>query len=75
MDAVRMFGEIINIADIKTVHMGGDLDGAPIPEDMKDITSIPKLFADVKSEYSISDSDMEFIRKENVKRILKNVWK
>ncbi len=73
-DAIRMFGEIIKIADIKSVHLGADLDGAPLPRDMKDISSIPELFNNLKLDLNLSNNELNLIKKDNVKRIIKKIW-
>lgn len=74
-DAVKMFGEIIQITDVNTIHMGADLDGADLPDDILDITSIPGLFNNIQTEFSLSDVEMKKIKTENVIRIMKKIWK
>jgi microsomal dipeptidase-like Zn-dependent dipeptidase len=74
-DAVRLFGEIIKIADVNTLHMGADLDGAELPEGIADITSIPGLFDRVQDEYSLTLEEMKKIKSGNVIRIMNKIWK
>lgn len=74
-DAVKMFGEIIQITDVNTIHMGADLDGADLPDGILDITSLPGLFDSIRDEFSLSDVEMKKIKTENVIRIMKKIWK
>ena len=74
-DAVRMFEKIIEIGGTASVHSGADLDGATLPDDMTDITSLPPLFDRVKEELSLDEGDMEKIKWGNVTRIMKHYWK
>lgn len=74
-DAVKMFGEIIQIADVNTIHMGADLDGAELPEGILDITSLPGLFNKVQDEFSLTKEEMKKIKTDNVIRIMKYFWK
>lgn len=74
-DAVKMFGEIIQITDVNTIHMGADLDGADLPDGILDITSLPGLFNSIRDEFSLSDVEMKKIKTENVIRIMKKIWK
>ncbi len=70
-----MFEKIIEIGGTASVHSGADLDGATLPDDMTDITSLPPLFDRVKEELSLDEGDMEKIKWGNVTRIMKHYWK
>lgn len=48
MIRIRTFKEI---TDVKTVHLGADWDGAPLPKDMKDIADVQSLFFIIKRNY------------------------
>lgn len=72
---VRMFEAVIDIADVKTVHVGADLDGCTLPQDLNDITDVPSVLQQVQDELGLSNREMELIRTENIKRIMKKVWK
>lgn len=73
--AIKMFQEIINLTSINCVHIGTDLDGATFPDEIKDITYFPNFLDDLKNELNLSKNEMIKIEKENIKRIMKKVWK
>ena len=73
-DALQMYEKIIEIGGTSSVHSGADLDGATLPSDMKDITSLPPLLNRVQEELILPEDDMQKIRHGNVMRVMKHYW-
>ncbi|MHA2090555.1 MAG: dipeptidase [Candidatus Kariarchaeaceae archaeon] len=73
--AREMIREVINLTDLKHVHIGSDFDGCTLPDDMKDITSTTSFFASLGEELSLSANELDRIKHENIKRIMRDVWK
>lgn len=73
--AIKMFEEVISLTGVNHVHSGADLDGATLPNDMKDINDIPRLLELVKEDLSLTTNDLEKIKTENVIRVMKKSWK
>ncbi len=73
--AIQMYGKLIEVAGIEHVHSGADLDGAPFPSDIKDITDLPGLFERVQSEYNLSEDETDEIRWKNVVRLIYECWR
>ncbi|MCP4762425.1 MAG: hypothetical protein GY870_11640 [archaeon] len=65
---------IIKIADINTIALGSDFDGAHTPECMKDCSYYPSLFSYLL-ENGYSESDLEKLSHGNLLRVFKETWK
>ena len=72
--AVDMFVKVIELSSPDHVHVGSDMDGCQIPEDMKDITSIPTLLNAVQQRLDLSLEDMEKIENGNMIRMMRSYW-
>lgn len=73
--AVTMAREIVNLTGPKHVHMGADLDGATLPDDLTDIRDIPRVFDKIAENLEFSPQEMNLVKRENVMRLMKNIWK
>lgn len=56
------------------VGLGSDFDGAPIPNELKDVTGVPKLLEAMK-KHGYSDELVEKIAYKNWFRVLEKTWK
>jgi len=65
---------IVDITDINTVAIGSDFDGTSIPDCMKDVTYLPKLWKFLL-ENGYSKMDVEKISHKNLLRVFKDTWK
>ncbi|MCY3411720.1 MAG: membrane dipeptidase [Candidatus Heimdallarchaeota archaeon] len=74
-DIFKMMEAIINCGNINLMAIGSDMDGASLPSDIKDITNMPNLFIEIKEKLSLNDEEMDKIKRNNVKRVMKKVWK
>ncbi len=72
---IEMINHVIELSNISSVHIGSDFDGCTIPDDMKDITSITTIFDELESEFAIDQKDIDKIKRENIMRVMKKVWK
>jgi membrane dipeptidase len=69
----RHIDHIVSIADIDTVSMGSDFDGAKVPDCLRDCTHYPDLFEYLLNNgYSVQD--IKKISHENWMRVLKTNW-
>jgi membrane dipeptidase len=65
---------IVNIADINTVAVGSDFDGATVPTCVRDCTKFPALW-DYLLENGYSNQDLKKVTHENLLRVFKRTWK
>lgn len=72
---VTMAREIVNLTSPKHLHMGADLDGAVLPDDLKDILDIPTVFDKIELGLGLNTQEMDLIKRQNVMRLMKKVWK
>lgn len=72
---VTMAREIVNLTGPKHLHMGADLDGATLPDDLTDIRDIPRVFDKIEKDLGLNSQEMDLVKRENVMRIMKKVWK
>lgn len=56
------------------VALGSDFDGATIPDELKDVTGLPKLVERLKA-HGFTDEEMRKITHENWVRVLGDTWK
>ncbi|MCE7734424.1 MAG: hypothetical protein GPJ54_06065 [Candidatus Heimdallarchaeota archaeon] len=73
--AVNMAREIVNLTGPNHLHMGADLDGATLSDDLTDIRDIPRVFDKIEENLELNSQEMNLIKRENVMRLMKNVWK
>lgn len=69
---VAMIDKIVDLVGIDHVHIGSDFDGCSLPDDMKDITSVSKLFDKLSSELELDQSELEKIKFGNMERIMRS---
>ena len=75
-DAFEMAREIISLTgSTDHVHIGSDFDGATMPEDIKDISTMPDFFNNLQTYLDLSDEDIEKVQYKNMLRLIKNCWK
>ncbi len=65
---------IVEVTDINTVAIGTDFDGTRIPDCMKDVTYLPKLWQYLLDN-GYSKHDLEKITHKNILRVFKDTWK
>jgi len=58
---------------IEHVALGSDFDGAAMPQDLRDVTGLPRLM-DALREAGFSESDLRRIAHENFERVLAESW-
>lgn len=71
---LRHVDYIVDRIGINHVAFGSDFDGADMPEDLKDVTGLPKLVNELKKN-GYSDSEIDKITYKNWLRVLKQTWK
>ncbi len=65
---------IVEVTDINTVAIGTDFDGTTIPDCIKDVTYLPKLWQYLLNG-GYSKKDLEKITYKNLLRVFKDTWK
>jgi membrane dipeptidase len=65
---------IVEVTDINTVAIGTDFDGTSIPNCIKDVTDLPKLWQYLMDN-GYSKSELEKITHKNLLRVFKDTWK
>jgi membrane dipeptidase len=58
---------------IERVGLGSDFDGATVPQDIKDVTGLPKLIAALRT-HGYDESTLQKITHENWLRVLRKTW-
>lgn len=71
---VRHLDYLIEHLGIDKVGFGSDFDGATIPQDMKDVTGLPKLIA-VLRKHGYDDVALRKLTHENWLRVLSKTWR
>ena len=61
------------IGNADHVHIGSDFDGCSVPDDIKDISTMPTFFTELKERLGLDNQDIKKIQYENVERILKAI--
>jgi membrane dipeptidase len=65
---------IVEVTDINTVAIGTDFDGTTIPNCIKDVSDLPKLWEYLLNS-GYSKQDLEKITHKNLLRVFKDTWK
>ena len=73
-DLIRHIDYIANRIGIDHVALGSDFDGATIPEEIGDVTGLPKLLAALR-EHGFDDAALRKLTHENWIRVLRDTWK
>ncbi len=68
-DVVKQALHMVKVAGIDHVAIGSDFDGGTPPEDLADVSYLPKLAADLRAA-GLSEADVHKIFSENAKRVL-----
>lgn len=71
---VDMYSTVLDLVGPKHVHVGSDMDGCTLPDDMKDITAMPELFTKLQADLSLTESELEGIASGNMVRMMKSYW-
>ncbi|KCV72973.1 membrane dipeptidase [Fonticula alba] len=73
VDVADHVDQIVRVAGIDHVGLGGDYDGVPfLPSDMQDVSTYPVLFAELMSR-GYSDEDLIKLSNANIIRVLEDV--
>lgn len=73
-EIVRHVDYIAEHFGIDHVALGSDFDGTNIPEELGDVTGLPRLLKKLK-KHGFRDEDLRKITHENWVRVLKDTWK
>ena len=71
---VKHVNYVVDRIGIDHVAIGSDFDGATMPDDLKDVSGLPKLIAAL-SDSGYSSSDISRIAHENWLAVLKKTWR
>lgn len=74
LDIVRHIDYIAARIGIEHVAFGSDFDGATMPQELGDVTGLPKLVAALRSG-GYGEQDLNMITHENWLRIFRQTWK
>ncbi len=70
---VRHIDYLVEHLGIDHVGLGSDFDGATVPQDIKDVTGLPKLLAALR-EHGYDEAALQKITHENWLRVLRKTW-
>ena len=73
-EIVRHLDYIANRIGIDKIGFGSDFDGAFMPEDLHDVTGLPKLIAALR-DAGFDDEALRKVTHENWVRVLRQTWK
>ena len=71
---VKHIEYIANRIGIDYVAFGSDFDGADVPTDLKDVTGLPKIIAELR-RFGFSNEELEKIAYKNWLRVFQDTWK
>lgn len=72
-EIVRHMVYIADRIGIEHVGFGSDFDGATMPQDLVDVTGLPKIIA-VLREYGFNDAALKKVTHQNWVRVLRQTW-
>ncbi len=72
-DLVDHIEYVADRAGIDHVVLGSDFDGAPIPDDVNDVTGLPNVLEELR-ERGFSEDDVTKVAHENWRRVLAATW-
>ncbi|MGA9402050.1 dipeptidase [Haladaptatus sp.] len=72
-DLVDHIEYVADRAGIDHVVLGSDFDGAPIPDDVGDVTGLPAVFAELR-ERGFGEDDVSKVAHGNWRRVLAATW-
>jgi len=70
---VRHIDYLVEHLGIDHVGLGSDFDGATVPQEIKDVTGLPKLIATLR-EHGYDEAALQKITHENWLRVLRKTW-
>ena len=70
---VKHIDYIVKRIGVDCVGFGADFDGADMPNDLKDVTGLPKLIEELK-RFGYKNEDIEKIAYKNWLRVLQQTW-
>jgi len=70
----KQIDHIVEVTDINSIAIGTDFDGTTIPNCMKDVTHLPKLWQYLL-DGGYSKEDLEKITHKNLLRVFNDTWK
>lgn len=74
--AFEMIKEIINITgSVEHIHIGSDFDGCKIPNDIKDVSTMPDFFQSLQNYLELTKEEIKKIQFGNMLRIINEHWK
>jgi membrane dipeptidase len=73
-ETVRHILYMVKRMGIDHVGFGSDFDGTQIPEQMGDVTGLPKLI-DLLRDAGVEEADVRKLAHENWERVLRDTWK
>ena len=73
-DIVRHVGHVADQAGIDHVALGSDFDGAAIPDEIGDVTGLPRVLEALRAA-GYGDDDLRKIAHGNWLRVLREVWR
>ena len=72
----EMIKEVINLTgSYDSVMIGTDFDGSTVPDDIKDVTSMPDFFSELQERLQCSEQELDQIKYKNIMKIIEKVWK
>ena len=71
---VRHIDYLVDKLGIDRVGLGSDFDGATVPEELGDVTGLPKLMNALR-ENGYDDAALEKLAFKNWLRVLEKTWK
>lgn len=73
-EIVRHIDYIAQHFGVEHVALGSDFDGTTVPDEMGDVTGLPRLIERLKA-HGFSDDELRNITHENWLRVLERTWK
>lgn len=73
--AMRMAEAVIDQIGIDHVHIGSDFDGCTVPDDIRDMSTIPQWLDELREKLSLTTTDIDKIAHGNMLRIIRQVWR
>ena len=71
---IRHIDYLVERIGINRVALGSDFDGTDIPDEMRDVTGLPKLLAALRA-CGYGEEELRKIAHENWLRVLRLIWK
>ncbi len=72
-EIVRHIDYAVNLMGVDHVALGSDFDGATMPDELGDVTGLPRLI-EALLQQGYTEADVRKIAAENWVRVLKETW-